>query len=329
MTRAISDPDAAVRVINAGFWAARALSSAVEVGLFDTMGKRAWEPTELADACGIRPRGTEALLRFLVAFGFAEQAGQHYRLTAFSQRLLSREPSALRTEAPVAPDVWTAMEGLTETLRGNPGRTTDRFFSRLGASEVAGFAETMEVQARRLAPMLGEKIDLTGRTRLLDLGGGSGHLGGRLADRFAGLDVLILDRPEVVKYVRERRQERTFRMVAGDLWTTDPRMGHDVLLLSRVLHDWDDRHAALLLKRWIEPMPVGGLVIVCEVMAETVPGPGQQWAALLDVFLFAVLGEGRVRAAGEIAGLLTDADCHAVAHEMLADGSTMLLAHRL
>lgn len=320
-----SDSEGDIRLINAGFWAARALSSAVEVGLFAEMGEQKWTPADLAGACRIQARGAEVLLRFLAAFGFVEQIGEHFRQTPGARRLWSSEPSALRTEAPVAPDVWLAMEQLTNKLRAvNP--PANEFFTRLGDKEIAGFTDTMEVQARRVAPALADALDLTGRRRLLDLGGGSGYLCHFLRDRFPALEAVVVDRPEVIAYSKEQRRHRGVRMIAGDFWATDPDLGHDVLLLSKVLHDWDDADALLLLRRWVGPMAIEGLIIVCEEMLTPTPSPDRQWASLLDVFLFAAIGRGRIRTQGQVQDLLMQANCDVVECTSLPEGSTMLLA---
>ena len=326
MSRAAADLDASVRLINAGFWAARALSSAVEIGLFASMGAGSWTPAELADRLSVRARGVEVLLRFLAAFGFCEEFDNGFQLTAAARELWSGRPSALETEALVAPDVWKTMEALTETVREEDPSRPD-FFERLGPAQVAGFAATMEVQARRVAAALVDAVCLSGRQRLLDLGGGSGYLAAQMASRWPLLDVVVFERPEVVRHAGEGQRLASPRMVAGDMWTADPRLGHDVLLLSKILHDWADQDAERLLRRWVEPLPSGGLVIVCEVMLTHKAGLDRQWAALLDVFLFAAMN-GRVRTPDEIGQLLACVNAEVVERRLLADGSTFVTASR-
>jgi hypothetical protein len=319
-----ADLEDSIKLINAGFWAARALSSAVEVGLFSKMGDLAWEPAEIANVCDLAPRGAEVLLRFLVAFGFAQNEESRFRLTPHARELWDLDPSPLTTEAPVASDVWTAMGRLTESVRH--GSSTDEFFNSHDQSQTAGFARTMEVQARRVAEPLLDALDLAGRRCLLDLGGGTGHLARSIAQRWPSLQVVLLDRPGVLEHARDRGLGRTVTLVAGDFWTTEPAVGHDVLLLSKVLHDWSDEQSSLLLERWIEPMPRASLVIVCEEMLTPHDAGVRQWPALLDVFLFAVLGDARVRSPEEVTGLLRRSGCGVIQQAFLPDGSTLLLS---
>lgn len=326
--RPVFDEGANVRLINAGFWAARALSSAVEVGLVGAMGDGVKDPCQVAESCGISPRGAEVLLRFLNAFGFADEVEGGYRLTRASRELWLSEPSPFRTEGLIDHGVWASMEKLTGALAHGSLPSSERYFDGLDSGQVASFTATMEVGARRFGPQLVETVDLAGRARLLDLGGGSGLVASLFARSAPATEVVVLERPQVLDCI-EPATRRDLRLVSGDMWCTDPALGHDVLLLSRVLHDWDDTRAAALVDRWVAPMPAGGLVIVCEQMADSEDGPGRRWAALLDVFLFASLGQGRVRTRAEVGSLLATAGCGPVSHHVLPEGSTVSVAEKL
>jgi O-methyltransferase len=137
--------------------------------------------------------------------------------------------------------------------------------------------------------------------------------------------VVVLDRPEVVAHAQK---QRTVPMIGGDFWTHDADLGHDALLLSRVLHDWDDEDASRLLRRWVAPMPSGGLVLICEEMDSAGAFPHPQWAALLDVFLFAVVGSGRVRTPDQVSELLDSAGCTTAGITTLPEGSTLVQARK-
>jgi hypothetical protein len=98
---------------------------------------------------------------------------------------------------------------------------------------------------------------------LVDVGGGSGALlrqlalaGGASGEPLEGARLVCLDRPEVTALSRlaneqgspqALRNEITF--VAGDMFKLgDIPAGADVYMLSRVLHDWNDRRCVALLR---------------------------------------------------------------------------------
>ncbi|MCY4098073.1 MAG: methyltransferase, partial [Rhodospirillales bacterium] len=85
---------------------------------------------------------------------------------------------------------------------------------------------------------------------------------------------------------------------AGDLFEPWGVEG-DVVILARVLHDWDDGPALRLLRQARRALPSGGRVFVVEMV---LPEDGAG-GALCDLHLLTVTG-GRERTASEYAALL-------------------------
>jgi len=79
---------------------------------------------------------------------------------------------------------------------------------------------------------------------VVDVGGGNGSLLVELLGRRPGLRGIVFDLPETV------RDESTFpdrcEFVAGDFFVSVP--AGDAYVLSGILHDWDDEHAARILR---------------------------------------------------------------------------------
>src|SRR5688572_13337978 len=91
------DPSRIMQV-GMGFWAPKALLSAVELGVFTTLSKRPMTGAELAAALKLSPRAIPDFPDTLVALGFLERAGDgpgaRYSNTAESAAFLDRsQPS--------------------------------------------------------------------------------------------------------------------------------------------------------------------------------------------------------------------------------------------
>ena len=83
-------------------------------------------------------------------------------------------------------------------------------------------------------------------------------------------------------------------------------IGADVIILSWILHDWDDRQALALLQRCHAALEKGGAILVLEALLND-DGTGPAAAAQLSLtMLVATLG-GRERTASEYAVLLSEA----------------------
>ena len=84
--------------IGMGFWASKALLSAVELGLFTELAARMMTAPELERALGLHPRATHDFLDSLVALGLLARAGDgegaRYANTAETARFLDRNAPA-------------------------------------------------------------------------------------------------------------------------------------------------------------------------------------------------------------------------------------------
>ncbi|MDQ3776924.1 MAG: hypothetical protein M3461_22540 [Pseudomonadota bacterium] len=87
---------------------------------------------------------------------------------------------------------------------------------------------------------------------------------------------------------------------SGDFFEAVPP-GGDLYLLKSVLHNWDDAHAARILRRCREAMSPESRLLVIERLLPTGNGPSE--AKLFDISMLVVLG-GRERTEGEYRVLL-------------------------
>src|SRR5262249_61279319 len=69
------------------------------------------------------------------------------------------------------------------------------------------------------------------------------------------------------EYVCEHRLSDRLRFCAGDFFT-DPLPKADVLILGRVLHNWDLPTKKMLLHKAYAALPAGGVLIVYETLID-------------------------------------------------------------
>ena len=162
-------------------------------------------------------------------------------------------------------------------------------------------------RARNVAPYLAGLIRFTPGNVLLDVGAGSGLYSIALLQANPGLQVVALDRPEVLKVVEELGRAAGVRdrlhLLPGDMFEASlPTV--DGVLLSNVLHDWDIPECRLLVHRCASALkPDGRFFIHDAFLADDLSGP--LGTALYSVALF-TLTEGRAYSRAEIAELLSE-----------------------
>jgi len=133
---------------------------------------------------------------------------------------------------------------------------------------MAAMASAPRARIERLADRCLERVDEPDDAplRLLDLGGGPGHISRVFVER--GVEAVLFDRPETVDYVADAyglADEPSIELVGGD-FLEDPLPGgpFDVALLSNVVHIYGPETNRRLLAKVAQRVRPGGLVAVAD-----------------------------------------------------------------
>jgi predicted O-methyltransferase YrrM len=163
-------------------------------------------------------------------------------------------------------------------------------------------------RAKNVAPHLAANIDWSGVEMLLDLGGGTGIYAIAALQANPKMRAIVLDRPEVLKIAQEFSDEHgvsdRLEIRSGDMFA-DELPEADVVLLSNILHDWDEPQCHELIGRAAGALRPGGRVLIHDVfLNDALDGPLPM--ALYSAALF-TLTEGRVYSAAEYRSMLKGA----------------------
>jgi len=181
--------------------------------------------------------------------------------------------------------------------------------SAMEESELAKhFTLSLAGRAKNVAPYLADVVHLDGAEHLLDVAGGTGIYAIAFLHKNPRLKATVVDRPEVLRVAEECRRdynlEERLTLSPGDMFETELPSA-DVVLLSNVLHDWDEPECRQLIDRCSAALPTGGRLIIHDVFLDDDLG-GPLPIALYSAALF-TLTEGRAYAAGEYIDWLSDA----------------------
>jgi hypothetical protein len=294
---------------------APALAIADELGLFTALRDRPASAAELAALLRIELRATEAIAGLLAALDFLVQADGRFCLTETARAyLLPESPyywgALLRRIREVPLDTRKLAESLRRGTAAADARVTETWRAPSPPPEaMIAFTRAMHAHSFALAMRTMPAFGLAGASRLLDVAGGSGSYSIAAALHDAAIRSSVLDLPEVCGVAREYAVQHgvgeRVATIASDMfadrWPTD----HDRILLSDVLHDWDDERCAWLAARAHEALAPGGRVLVHEmILSDGKDGPLPA-AAYSMVMLF--VAQGRQRSAREISAVLAGA----------------------
>lgn len=245
------------------FMEPRILLTAAELDLFTTLSAAPATTAALATRLGASSRGVTIILDALVALGALRKQDDQYACPAEAARYLSAH-----TDESVLPmlrhsaNMWRRWSQLTEIVRGGPPAAP----AARSPEETQAFIRAMEVVARPLAAQIATVVRPAAARRLLDIGGGPGTYTIAFLRESADLAVTLFDRPEVLEIAREQLTRagmlHRVTLVGGDFDRDELPPGHDLALLSAIIHQ--NSHAQnveLYRKTWRALTPGGRLVI--------------------------------------------------------------------
>ena len=262
-----------------GFWASKALLSAVELGLFTELAAGPLTGEQLSTKVQIHERGAKDFLDTLVAVGMLNRTGEQYSNTPETAIFLDRKkPSYIGGILEMANTrLYPFWGSLTEALRtGKPQNEAKRggnpFESLYADPENARlFLASMTGISMGAAKAIAAKFPWTRHKTFADLGAAQGGLPVQLALAHSHLQGIGFDlpvvRPVFEEYVGRFGLSARVRFVPGSFFT-DPLPQAEVYVMGHILHDWDLEQKQMLLRKACDALPAGGVLIVYEAIID-------------------------------------------------------------
>jgi len=266
--------------VGMGFWPSKALLSAVELGVFTTLGESRLTGHEIAQQLDLRSRALFDFLDGLVALRLLERDGSgadaRYHNTHETAAFLDADkPQYIGGILEMAnARLYGFWGGLTEALRtGDPQneiKHTGRSMFEELYSDPARLEQFMAAMSGISAGnflQLAEKFDFSRYNTVCDVGGATGVLSIILASRHPHLQCISFDLP-VVAPIAARAIERAgfadrISTASGDFFT-DPLPTADVVTMGLILHDWNLERKRQLVRAAYEALPPGGAFVAIE-----------------------------------------------------------------
>jgi 3-hydroxy-5-methyl-1-naphthoate 3-O-methyltransferase len=233
-------------------------------------------PASVADIArhfGFHERPVDVMTTLFVARGLLERSGSLLELTPLArEHLVASSPWFLGLYFPRVTDRPIAVD-LIEILRSDrpanfaSRKDTGDWHKAMETDAIAEeFTAAMDRRGLLLSQALGKNLDLGGRTRLLDIAGGSGIYACGLAARFPAMRASVFEKSPVDAIAAKSIASRGFAgrvdVVTGDMLSDSLPTGYDMHLFSNVVHDWDVPIVGQLLAASAKALPPGGLILI-------------------------------------------------------------------
>ena len=280
----LQDPAAAngpepLYAIALAFRQAKVLLSAAELGLFTVLAEGPQDCEALVRRLGLHGRGARDFFDSLVAMGLLQRdEGDRYsNATSCARFLDARSPAYVGGRlAYLNSSVYPSWGRLTDALRSGAPQAGP--FAAGGFSSYYSDRTSLELflngmTGGSLAPAraLAQRFNWARCRTFVDIGTAQGGVPVELAAAHphltgSGLDLASVQ-PLFDRYVQAHGLSHRLVFQAGD-FTRDPLPRADVLVMGRVLHDWDRPTAQRLLRKAWAALHPGDVLIVWEAMID-------------------------------------------------------------
>ena len=288
------------------YWHSTILLTAAHLDLFAWIGNRERKARAFAAHFGGNWAAWEIFLNALCGMGLLRKRRGNYTNTRFAARHLNHGAAAwllpsydgLRKWTSLAPALIAGKRPIIHIPFSSDRRQAKRLL------------DSLDVDAKEIAPYLIDTLPLKDSRSLLDVGAGLGTYSLAFCRCYPRLQATIVEQPKIVplarRAIREAGMAQRIRVVGLDVVRQPLPQGFDTVFASNILHSQGvDENRSLLLKFRNCLEPKGQLILRDVFMSRDRTAPA--WGALFSVLLLLHTPAGRCYALDEILGWLREA----------------------
>ncbi|MBE0568792.1 MAG: methyltransferase domain-containing protein [Deltaproteobacteria bacterium] len=299
---------AALLEMSGSYWETCALHTAVKLELFTAIGGGKMDADTMAKRIGGNTYGVERLLGALCAMDLLTKEKGLYANTEFSLKYLAKESpdytGFIIKHHHHLMDSWNRMS--ESVLSGDPCRKRP---ATLSETERESFLMGMFNLAMELAPHFAREIDLSGRERFLDFGGGPGTYAIHFCRENPGMTATVFDLPDTRPFA-ERTIARfgladriDFKEGSYIDDAVDLEKEYDVAWISHNLHGEGPEEAEKVVAHAVSVLKPGGLIFIHEfILNDDKTGP--LFPALFSINMLLGTPGGRAYSERELMAIL-------------------------
>jgi SAM-dependent methyltransferase len=294
---------------------ARCIAIAAELGISDKLAERPMTVAELSHACHVHASPLFRLLRFLASIDiYTQDDAERFRNTAASEVLRDNVPGSVRSMVRTAWQdvIWDTYKELPKAIATGQTAFTlahgNAFFDKLASEPDLGalFDASMALMSNAENSIIASAYPFGEATDVVDIGGGRGGLLAEILKQHSNLRGILFDQAQVLadpQFISSADLMERCDLIAGNFFDAVPAH-HDIYLLKRILHDWNDEDAVRILQNVSKALKPESRLAVIDAVIQ--PGNSPDPNKYLDVGIMTLL-EGRERTEEDFKDLFTRA----------------------
>ncbi|MDR3641624.1 MAG: methyltransferase [Humidesulfovibrio sp.] len=339
---------AAILALSDAYWKSCALHAAVALDVFTPLHEGPATAAQLAQRLGTDARALAMLLGALRALGLLAREGEGFALVPVSSAYLVRTSPDYKGHIILHhKHLLESFGQLDKAVRTGKRVRADAQFTE---AQREAFLLGMFNNAMGIAPRLAAQLDallrqaglpgMTGRERLLDLGGGPGTYAIHFCLAQPGLKASVFDLPTTwpfaeataarfgLAYTTTDKTGGRMSFLSGDYTQDHVPGGFDLAWLSHILHGEGPDMAARIVRKAADGLNPGGLLLVHEfLLDDSLDGP--EFPTLFALNMLLGTEGGQAYSDAQVRGMLKAAGLTDIARlDFAGPGSTGIIAGR-
>ena len=260
------------------YWHYLALQKACQFNIFDWIEKGENTLHLIANAEALNQNALTHLLDFLVESAYLDKKGVYYELTPKGAFLTENHHESLKETCLLwGQEHLAAWQNLDYTLQtGKPSFNhlyQASFFDYLDTrpQKLKNYHLGIVAYAHDDYKNLPTLCDFSKYKTIADVGGGVGVLINLVAQHYPKTHCVLFDLPQVTALI-PNQESLSYEVKSGNFF--EPlSFKTDAIILSRVLHDWNDEKALHILKNCKAALNKGGDLYILEILQNEVQTP--------------------------------------------------------
>jgi C-methyltransferase len=284
-------------------WKYMAVSTACKLNLFDNL-KEAKTANQLAKELSLNEEKLLLLLNALHNADFLGKNDNYFKVNSLSELLTENNPESLKYAClNWSSEHLNAWQNLDFSIRTGNSSFEEiykkPFFDFLNdnTEKLHAYHKAMYQYAKDDYKTLPDVIDFRKHISVMDVGGGYGAVLENIKTKNPNVECILFDLEKVV----EKVTIPNIKKLSGSFFDKIPSQS-EAIILSRVLHDWNDEKANNILNNCYESLPNNGTLYVIENLADKIN----------DIFLLSlsmtVICESYERTKSQYETILSDAN---------------------
>lgn len=292
------------------YWETKILLTAVKLDLFSALDGKPKTAKEVAGRIGAHEPTLTLLLNALVALRLLTKEGDSYGNSQAAEKHLVRQSAQYIGHLLVLHDAeWNNWGKLEEAIRTGH-RPVDRHVFETDPELGSNVLAVLHRIGQQSGPDLAKRLKLSGRERLLDLGGGAGTNAIAFCQVYPELTATVFDLPATLrlteKTVKEAGLESRIALRPGD-FNRDALGGpYDVALMSDILHYQTFESNAVLVGKVFTHLALGGRLVIKDRFLDEA-GTGPAWTTAFAIHILVNTQQGSCYRTGDAMSWLTKA----------------------